>query len=134
MKKYKKIELICQGNGPFATHFIYMKNEDPLCVFGRCGDVCDYMENKYINYVMHRTIDGKSDFLFRCTVSNIYIFISSPTSFHKTQKVKNNKFRFTTGCGKNTTVLLSLRRIPKKWIPEYDEIIEEAIRLRNYYR
>jgi len=104
------------GIGPFTLSFVYSPNGN-FVFFGKIHFLYNYIEEHFEKAIvnLYFTSRGRSCWHFFCKDCIIQI--------HKPCKETDRKFVFTRNYSGKT--LLKLRRIPKKWIPEYDKMIEE---------
>ena len=93
---------------PFTICFVYPKDGKPFVLKGMAPDVDDYLSK--IGLALYRSTywqDGKSRGSWAFTDSNRYV-----------EKLPNGKFCVTIYGMANKTI--NFRRMPKRWIPEFD--------------
>jgi len=119
---------------PFCMAFVYSPKGNIL-VKGNSEAVHNRVERDYPRAVVNYTfVQCKSFRSFWRFYSPVSIFLDTPNKPFGgrggcTNYARKSKFSFYyySKSGKGTTTLLELRRIPKKWIPEYDAIIQKAL-------
>lgn len=158
-KKFKEIVLDQVGEkylGQWTICFVHTPTES-FCLKGWENNCTNYLKNIPTKIVHHYCVLGKSkkslqyDFAkyeyshvklgswLSLTSGDIYIPISRyPYSCYKNVKTDNSKHKYNFYCYEESKdgkylpkILLTLKRIPNQWIPEYDEIIEEARKIRE---
>jgi len=105
------------GSGPFSIAFGYSPNGN-FVFFGKSHFLYNYINEHFEKAVVNF-------YFISIGMSCWHVFCKDCIiQIHKPCKKTNRKFVFTKNySGK---ILLKLRRIPKKWIPEYDQMIEEC--------
>jgi hypothetical protein len=105
---------------PFAIFFVYPKDGEPIVVKGMCDEVKNFVNSSFPNAIYRYTFwnDGVS----RGSWSFAKSSESSRYICTATDKLGNYKRGYDIRIYKDRKLVktLYLRRIPHKWIPEYD--------------
>jgi hypothetical protein len=119
--------------GIYALAFVYSRDNGNVIIKGEQKLVLEEIEKNFTPAVVNlqRYKQGRTPAWWMVSTSNGYnnIYIAEP---HKPRKdlsgitKRSNKFIFTCYYKKHEkteTKTLSLRRIPKRWIPEYNKLL-----------
>lgn len=124
----KKLLTINVGtDGRFAMCFAYFQNGDKILYKGSKKLILDQLKASGLNYVCNfvlwsqtMTIRGRVTERFSFWRSNIFYIRHS---VHEVSgEIRHHDKKFTISPFKGDAVL-KLKRIPHKWIPEYDKLI-----------
>lgn len=111
LSKYRKTGRRFSDSDPYTIAFVYPKDAPPYVVKGMCDEVKEYIQ-VYSPVAFYRYtywFNGKSRGGWKFTMPLIYVW------------QKNKRFEVTdyrSGKGR----IMSFRRMPHRWIPEFDPI------------
>ena len=136
MKKKKKYPVIKVpsngilnwGDGARTMCFVYSKNHGNFILEGYRGEVDAYLKKNYTHYFCYFSMwrNGRSRGYWKFW-RDIIVKIYEPSKISKAWKYKVIKYRPSDGYGysistKKETKKLEFKRMPKRWIPEFDEL------------
>lgn len=100
---------------PYVIYFVYPKDGQPVMVKGMYREVDEFVKEKYPMAIYRWTMwkDGKSRGHWGFTCPNRYA-IETVVNGHR--RIKITIYHDNRG-----RVEFTLRRMPKRWIPEFDD-------------
>lgn len=130
-KKYPMIDVPATGNsgmagGAYTLCFVYSKYNGNFVLSGYMKEVEEYLKKNYTHYFCNFSLWnlGANRDIWKFWKENIGIF--EPNRRSKTYKGKEKwKFNVRTYSfmsGEDFKVSLWFKRLPKRWIPEFDEL------------
>ncbi|MBN2260690.1 MAG: hypothetical protein JW702_09100 [Clostridiales bacterium] len=132
-------KMMTTGNGPWTSAWVHINTGESWHILGWDQRVKKYIEkvinSNYENYIVHFTEFSKhytGDPRKRASSNYWHVRISNPIGLLieiNPPFDKKRKFVFNVVISGISYPLLSLRKIPKKWIPEYDAVIKQATAL-----
>lgn len=115
---------ICGGTQGYCVLFVYPKNDEPFIVKGMSEKVTSYVQEnvKNIDAILNYTWweNGKSRNYWMCTAKGVYI-----TTRRKREFTGRKLFRVLCYRENGPSKELWFRRMPTKWLPEYDLATDE---------
>ena len=125
-KEYPVIEVPASGNpvwggGAYVFCFVYSKYSGNFILKGYSKEVEDYLRKNYTHYFCNITFfpnKGRRNY-WRFWKKFVYIYEPATGKYNKT----NNKFR-VSGYGEDgkEKIEMKFKRLPKRWIPEFDNL------------
>ena len=129
--KYPIIDVPANGKpdwhkGAFTLCFVYSKYQGNFILRGYRGEVMDFLEKNFTHYLCYISMwnNGKSRGHWKFWKSNcVSIYEPNPRSKYM-RSYKYRVVKHNMGCAGNFEILesLSFKRIPHKWIPEFDKL------------
>lgn len=123
-KNYPVIQVPANGKpdwylGARTLCFVYSKHHGNFILEGYRGEVMEYLKKNYTHYFYYVSMwcDGKSRGHWQFWKD--YITIIEPDKRKPKRRKPQFKYRIN---GYNSVSLLSFKRIPKRWIPEFDDL------------
>lgn len=132
-KKYPVIQVPANGNpnwgdGARTMCFVYSKHNGNFILEGYRGEVEEYLKKNYIQYFCYFSMwhRGRSRGYWRFW-KDLTVSIHSPSKIGKNWKYRVIKYKPSTGYSyyvstKREDKVLEFKRLPKHWIPEFDEL------------
>lgn len=132
-KKYPVIKVPSKGvpnwgDGARTMCFVYSKNHGNFILEGYRGEVEAYLKKNYSHYFCYFSMwhNGRSRGYWRFW-RDITVSIYEPSKVSKSWKYRVVKYRPSDGYGyristKREDIKLEFKRMPKCWIPEFDEL------------
>ncbi len=132
-KKYPVIKVpssgvLNWGDGARTMCFVYSKNHGNFILEGYRGEVDAYLRKNYTHYFCYFSMwhNGRSRGYWQFW-RDITVKIYEPSKISKTWKYKVIKYRPSDGYGYSISIKkedkkLEFKRMPKRWIPEFDEL------------
>lgn len=128
-KQYKIIDVPANGNpewygGAFTLAFVYSKYNGNFILRGYVKEVQEYLKKNYTHYFYNLTMFGglRSRNIWYFWKENIGIFEPSSRR-HKTKESRRynvRKYHCSYDKDTETTISFSFKRLPKRWISEFD--------------
>ena len=113
-----------QRTSPYAVYFVYAPQGNYM-ITGYDKKVEPYVDKHFPKCIYRYTFWKKGSSRGSWVFNGVKCYIDTPDK-------KNNKYVFYS-CGVNGKIEhLKLRRIPNKWIPEYDEIVKLINKLNSH--
>lgn len=131
-KELKVINIPASGQkdwygGAYCIAFVYSKYKGNFIVKGYRKEVKDYIESNYTHYFVNYTLWHHKTFRSIWSFCNEDFYIIQPDR-KRTKPTKHNrniphyKWR-VTNLSKDNTISLEFRRLPKRWVSEFDNLI-----------
>jgi hypothetical protein len=115
---YKKIKFEdgYGGSQPYVMCFVYPKGAQPRIVSGMCAEVHGYVREHFPMSFYHTTYwqNGKSRGMWGFTAKHRYM-----------SQGRDGRYEISIYDGCKFVRKLSLKRMPHKWIPEFDIDIDD---------
>lgn len=118
----KTIELE-YDHGIFCVAFVYSRNNGSVVIKGEYSDVKRLINKEYSPSVVNETFwrKGVGWSIWKVYGSREFWINYPKRPSHVLNSNRRNKFEFYSFDKRK--IVFSLRRIPKRWIPEYDEFL-----------
>ena len=130
-KKYPVIKVPASGqpnwgDGARTMCFVYSKNHGNFILEGYRGEVENYLKKNYTHYFCYFSMwhKGRSRGYWRFW-KDMTVSIFQPSKIFKNWKYRVVKYRSSDGYGyqistRKENITLEFKRLPKRWIPEFD--------------
>lgn len=123
-KNYPVINVASDGRcgwsgGAFTICFVYSKSHGNFVLKGYYREVRKYLESNYKDYFCNYTLYSRYGHRSIWTFSKYGVIIHEPNSYLITN---SNKFHIINYNSDGTENVLKFKRLPRKWIPEFDKL------------
>lgn len=113
------------GGGVYTLSFVYSKYNGNFLVKGFYGDVKEYLEKNYTHYFVNHSLwfEGTHRDIWSFWLDKFYILEPSRRRLGESKPrykwvVSNYSFESS-----HEPIKIYFRRLPKRWIPEFDKLI-----------
>ena len=100
---------------PYTMAFVYPKDETPYMIKGGYEDVETYLKNIEIPAIVHYTL-----WHHKTTRRIIKLINCGKINIAHIGGQKNGRWEVSSKFGKNYKVIVSMRKLPRKWIKEIE--------------
>ena len=125
-KKYPIIDVPSTGkcgwhNGAYTLCFVYSKYKGNFVLRGYYNEVSEYLKKNYTHYFYNKSLwsHGFHRDIWGFWKENVGIFKPSPNDRRIGKKIEVREYTFANSKNKPT---LKFKRLPKRWIPKFDEV------------
>lgn len=127
-KKYKIIDVPASGkrgwmNGAYSLTFVYSKHNGNFVLRGYIGEVQEYLKKNYTHYFCNMVLFGgyRHRNIWKFWKDSVGIFEPIVKSRYEKRNRKYHVGMYSSlGDSSETKISYEFKRLPKRWIPEFD--------------